>query len=150
MSCLYILPRESLRNGNPWGRHHFQALLCCASQGCCKENAFLFSNNCFHFNLQMMWKCFCWPWVWLKLVFTNGRTKLRQPQSFGSPGSSAWDVLLLKPGVQTLPRVRSRVRGKACPAAADLDASQNCSPAWSFSSLHCPFTARSLAHMARI
>lgn len=96
MSCLYVLPRVSLGNGNPWGRPHFQALLCCASQGCCKENAFLFSNNCFHFNLQMMWKCFCWPWVWLKLVFTNGRTKLRQPQSFGSPGSSARDMLLLR------------------------------------------------------
>lgn len=75
---------------------------------------------------------------------------LRQPQGLGSPVSSTWDVLLLKPEVESLPHVQNSTQGNALPVATIVDASQNGSPRWSSSSHHCSLTTRWLAHMARI
>lgn len=48
---------------------------------------------------------FMWVLSLTKACFTNGGTKLRQPWGLGSLVSSAWDVLLLKPGAHSLPHV---------------------------------------------
>ncbi|KAK4818835.1 hypothetical protein QYF61_019872 [Mycteria americana] len=63
--------------------------------------------------------------AWAQWGRGNRRTKLKQPRGFGSPGSSTWDVLLLRTGLQSLPYVWSRVRDKACPVATGFNASQN-------------------------